>query len=324
MTPLQIAAQVIAVIIIVIMAIGSQAKTQRSFLFFQLIINALYCVHYAFLSATAATVVCIICVLRTLIFYLYRRKDKTVPIWMLIIILVVVVGSGAITWDGWLSLLPIVGTILFTLGQWQSNLKITRMFVIGADLVWIGYNIFYLAYADIAGRAVEALSCVIAALRYRGNTEKQASEVSVNISPIKEVKFYNLDEVTEDQLKIAVVAIKFQNKWIFYKNKESATWELLNDYKKETETILDTAKRDLIEKTGTDQFEITPICSYYVTKHAMLFYAELKGSDNALKNAIKAGNLSLVKEIPSELTLPNIHPKLFEKAKEFINSSTSH
>jgi 8-oxo-dGTP diphosphatase len=302
------------------MAIGAQAKTQRSFLFFQLIINILYCVHYAFLSATTATVVCIICVIRTLIFYLYRRKDKTVPIWLLIVILAVVIGSGVFTWEGWLSLLPIVATILFTFGQWQSNVKVTRLFVIAGDLTWIVYNIFYLAYADIAGRSVEALSCLIASLRYRDDTKKQPMEVSPNINPIREVKFYNLEEVGEAQIKIAVVAAKYKNKWIFCKQK-SGTWELPGGHKEENETILETAKRELFEETGAAKFDITPVCIYYVTRHAMLFYAKITKLGALPPTETEIESIDFFEDLPPNLTLPQIHPKLFEKAKEFLTST---
>ena len=323
MTLFPILAQVIAVIIIILMAVGAQAKTQRSFLLFQLIINILYCVHYSFLSAITAVVVCIISVLRTLIFYLYRRKDKTVPIWMLSLIIAVIITAGALTWDSWLCIIPIIATILFTFGQWQKDIRITRMFVIAGDASWIVYNVFYLAFADIAGRAVEALSCLIAAIRFKHfDIKRQPKEFSANITPVREVKFMALDEIPEAKLEIAVTCARYNNKWIFSKNKKLGTWELPGGHREEQETILETAKRKLFEETGAIKFDIKHICVYFVTRYAMLFYADITELGDLPPND-EIESIDFFDGLPDNLTLPQIHPKLFEKTEEFLKGESN-
>ena len=164
-------AQGVAVLIIILLGIGGQAKTQKMFLFSQLIVNTLYVLHYVLLSATTAVAVCIVCVLRTLIFYLYRRADKDAPIWLLTIIFIVVIGAGLVTWQNMLSILPVLATISFTYGQWQHNIQTTRKTAIAGNVGWVIYNLFCFAYVDLIGKIVEITSYAIAMYRHdKGKT----------------------------------------------------------------------------------------------------------------------------------------------------------
>ena len=163
----QTLAQGVAILIIILMAIGAQSKTQKMFLFYQVAINFLYVLHYGLLSATTAVAISVICVVRTLIFFLYKKAEKALPIWLLITIFAVVIGAGIATWDNWLSIIPILATMAFTYGQWQHNVQTTRKTVIAGDFGWVVYNLFYFGYTDLIGKIVEITSCSIALYRNR-------------------------------------------------------------------------------------------------------------------------------------------------------------
>lgn len=167
----QVLAQGVAVVIIILMAISAQLKTQKMFLFYRVAINSLYVLHYALLSATTAVAITIVCVTRTLIFFLYKRAEKEMPKWLLIIIFAVAIGLGIATWDNWLSIIPILATIAFTIGQLQQNVQTTRKTVIIGDFGWLIYNIFYFGYMDLIGRIVEITSCSIAVYKNRKKEE---------------------------------------------------------------------------------------------------------------------------------------------------------
>ena len=155
-------AQCVAVLIIILMAIGAHAKTQNSFLSFQVIINSLYIPHYVLLFADTAVATSIICVIRTVIFYLYQKNGKDVPMWLLSVIFIVVVGAGMIVWEAWYSVFPILATIIYTYGQWQHDVRTSRKTVIAGDLNWVVYNMFCFGYVSLVGKFVEIISCSIA------------------------------------------------------------------------------------------------------------------------------------------------------------------
>jgi hypothetical protein len=172
----QLLAQGVAIIIIIILAICGQQKKQTNFLFYQVITNALYTLQYALLSATTAVWICIICVLRTLIFYLYKKNNKQVPLWLFILILAAAIGSGLYTWENWLSVIPVIATIAYTYGQYHESLSITRKTTIFGDCLWIVYNLFCFAWVDIITKIVTIISIAIVMVREKKNVGNLKSE----------------------------------------------------------------------------------------------------------------------------------------------------
>ena len=63
-----------------------------------------------------------------------------------------------------------------------------------------------------------------------------------------EVNFY--ERVDDKRLKFAVIISKTDNKWIFCKHKERDTYEIPGGHREENETIMETARRELMEETG--------------------------------------------------------------------------
>ena len=77
-----------------------------------------------------------------------------------------------------------------------------------------------------------------------------------------EVKFH--DYVLDELLKFAVIISKTNGKWVFCKHKERETYEVPGGRREVGESILETAKRELVEETGAVDFDMKPICVYSV------------------------------------------------------------
>lgn len=135
------------------------------------------------------------------------------------------------------------------------------------------------------------------------------------------VKFY--DEVEDNLLKFAVIISEFQGEFVFCKHKERTTFEIPGGHREIGETILDTAKRELKEETGAEDFQIEPISVYSVCKenqpesYGMLYYAKI-ASLNELKNEIES--IHFFKHIPNNLTYPNIQPYLHDYAMNYLKT----
>jgi 8-oxo-dGTP diphosphatase len=74
-------------------------------------------------------------------------------------------------------------------------------------------------------------------------------QVMINVS------FYNENEIQDELLKFAVIAARYQEKWIFCRHKERVTWEIPGGHREVGEDILDTARRELYEETGAIYFQ---------------------------------------------------------------------
>lgn len=131
------------------------------------------------------------------------------------------------------------------------------------------------------------------------------------------VNFY---ETADDKLlKFAVIISQHNGKWVFCKHKERNTYELPGGHRKQNESILETAKRELYEETGALQFDIAPICVYSVIgknrvnqtgeeTYGMLFFANIKTFENELNSEMES--VSFFDILPTEWTYPLIQPML--------------
>ena len=126
-----------------------------------------------------------------------------------------------------------------------------------------------------------------------------------------EVKFYNNEDNKE--LKYVVIMARYNDSWIFCKNKNNDTYEIPGGKIINGENCLDAAKRELMEETGAITFDIEKVSIYSVVNNSeetygALFYADIK-TIGELKHEIK--KIIFVDYLPYDLTYPQIQPKLY-------------
>ncbi|PNB76577.1 NUDIX hydrolase, partial [Pseudomonas sp. FW305-BF6] len=84
----------------------------------------------------------------------------------------------------------------------------------------------------------------------------------------------------ENELSFAVIMARYNEKWIFVKQKNRLTWEIPGGKREKHETIIEAARRELSEETGAIKFQIESLCIYSVSVHqtqtfGQLFFAEV-------------------------------------------------
>lgn len=138
-----------------------------------------------------------------------------------------------------------------------------------------------------------------------------------------EVNFY--EKVEDSLLEFAVIISKSKGKWVFCKHKERDTYEVPGGHREPNETILETAKRELMEETGAKEFSIKPVCVYsvkgktrinknaYDETYGMLYFAEIT-SFGEIHSEIE--KIILSDELVENWTYPLIQPKLIEEARK--------
>ena len=137
-----------------------------------------------------------------------------------------------------------------------------------------------------------------------------------------EVKFR--DNVSDELLKFAVIISKTNGKWVFCKHKERETYEVPGGRREVGESILETAKRELVEETGAVEFDIKPVCVYSVKgktrvsqndddeSFGMLFVADIY-SLGEINSEIE--KILITDTLVKDWTYPLIQPKLIDEAK---------
>ncbi len=138
------------------------------------------------------------------------------------------------------------------------------------------------------------------------------------------IKVHFYDSIDDIRVKYAVIAARYQNKWVFCKHKDRNTYEIPGGHREPDEKIDDTAKRELYEETGAVKFTIRRISAYSVESindgkkdFGILYFADILAFDNELHYEIEC--IDLFDDIPSSLTYPLIQPYLFARVKDFID-----
>lgn len=135
------------------------------------------------------------------------------------------------------------------------------------------------------------------------------------------VEFYRLSEIGDSLLKFAVIAARYNGKWIFCRHKERDTYEIPGGHREINENITDTAKRELYEETGALDFSLAPVCVYAVNRgeipsYGMFFTAEVK-TLGKLPHDMEMAEIIFSDTLPEKLTYPLIQPQLFEKVNTY-------
>lgn len=130
------------------------------------------------------------------------------------------------------------------------------------------------------------------------------------------------DSAEDSRIKYAVIAARYDGRWVFCKHKDRSTYEMPGGHREPGEPILRTAERELYEETGAADFTLTPLGLYKVEDYGMLYLAEIR-SFGALP-AYEMEKIVLCDDLPESLTYPSIQPALFEKAREYLSEIGAH
>jgi 8-oxo-dGTP diphosphatase len=135
------------------------------------------------------------------------------------------------------------------------------------------------------------------------------------------VTFHAPDSIDPSKIKYAVVAAKYNGKWVFCRHKSRDTWEIPGGHRECGEKPDDTARRELWEETGAQRAKITAVCVYRFNDYGMLYYAEIAELGQLPENS-EIGEICLEDSLPNGLTYPHIQPFLFEKVHNWLQENT--
>ena len=106
-------------------------------------LNCLFEAIYNFIiSAFTGAFLSIINLIRSFLFINKKKFSKRVYLIMLIIFESIIIINCLYTWQGIISLLPTIGSIIRTYCLWQSNMKLVRISGITPGLLYGSYYIY--------------------------------------------------------------------------------------------------------------------------------------------------------------------------------------
>lgn len=145
---------------------------------------------------------------------------------------------------------------------------------------------------------------------------------------VQEVMFKEIQDVDagrDGSLGFAVIAAKYQGKWVFCKHKERDTLEFPGGHWEMGERMEETARRELYEETGAREYMLYPIADYGVRREGRdeiswgrFFFAEITSFDALPEFEIE--KIIITEDLPKAWTYPQIQPKLLERLNEWLTN----
>ncbi len=154
MTIYQAVAQGFGAISLIILVISLHRKKKSELIKMQMVSNTSSAMQYFLLGGTSGGLTHLVCVLRNYLFHKYRRK-KIVDTGMFFLIIFLLVGLTAVSYDGAVSLLPTIAILIYTFALTFGSLKVVRVVDIVTCLISITYSAYIGAYVAIVTSVIE-------------------------------------------------------------------------------------------------------------------------------------------------------------------------
>jgi len=126
--------------------------------------SLLWSVHYLLLAAPTGVAMNILGAGRG---YLYRRMRPTKQNrWVLWLLLVVTMAATALTWQGAISLLALVGSSGTVIAYWQKKPKHIRRLALASSPFWLTYNALSGSYPGVVAEIFSITSNLLGQYRF--------------------------------------------------------------------------------------------------------------------------------------------------------------
>ncbi len=137
-------------------------------------LNCLFEAIYAFIiNAFTGAILSIINFIRTFIFLQSEKISKRIYMLILIIFESIIVVNCIYTWNGLISLLPTIGSIIRTYCLWQSNMKLVRISGITTGIFYGLYYSYYQSWFIVMGDILLLIVSAINIYKYDVKSDKK-------------------------------------------------------------------------------------------------------------------------------------------------------
>ena len=145
-------------------AVSTQMNSRRKILTWLIIYSSLSALQYILLGAWSGAASSVVPVIRNVTYRQYRTKK--IPTKIIALFVILMSGLGVVFYDGPISLLPVLHTVIFTIFIGLGNLSRFRLVSILSSSLMFAYNFMVGAYIGVIMVAVQLISTIVAAVRF--------------------------------------------------------------------------------------------------------------------------------------------------------------
>lgn len=172
---MNIFAQIISIIAMVVVIISFQSKSQKTIIAMQLVSATLFAVSFLMLGTITGALLNFVATVRALIYFNKEKFHADKPIWVILFVLVyigvyvltfTVFGTEPTLWNFIIELLPVIGMTASNLGFYKKDAKSVRRFGLISSPSWLIYNIIHNSIGATLCEAISIISIFIGMLRH--------------------------------------------------------------------------------------------------------------------------------------------------------------
>lgn len=178
-TVIYIISQIITVAYFAILSFSYLLKDRKQILGANFLAHIGQASAMAMLNGYTGSAMSIIMMLRDLTLLIQENKkskgkeiNKKVDFIILIITVILIIGLTIFTYNGPLSLLSVVATLVTTYALWQKNVKIYKILGLIAGILWLAYNIFIMSIMGIILETILVICSIIGYIKDIKNETK--------------------------------------------------------------------------------------------------------------------------------------------------------
>ena len=155
-TSIYIVSQIITILYFAVLSLSYLLKDRNKILIANFVAHIGQTIAMAMLNGYTGAAMSIIMIFRDLTLIIQEAKkakgkeiNKKIDILILIITILLIVVLTIFTYNGPLSLLSVIATLVTTFALWQKDVKAYKLLGIVAGILWLAYNIFIFSIMGI-------------------------------------------------------------------------------------------------------------------------------------------------------------------------------
>ena len=169
-------AQFFGVLVIISNVIAMQMKNKKQIIFWYVLANLFSSINFYLLKSYSGAIICLFAIFQTFINNYFEKNEKDVPKSLIATYIIISIILGAITFNNYIDIMPIVCSILYTIIILQKKEANIRKIALINIIIWVAYDIFCRAYPLAISDLITTVSTLIGIYRFdikRKNVEQK-------------------------------------------------------------------------------------------------------------------------------------------------------
>lgn len=159
-------------LVIISNVMAMQMKNKKQIIFCYILANLFSSINFYLLKSYSGAIICLFAIVQTFINNYFEKMKKDVPKVLITLYIIISIILGAITFNKYIDIMPIVCSILYTIIILQKKETNIRKIALINIIIWVLYDILCKAYALVISDLITTVSTIIGIYRFDIKTNK--------------------------------------------------------------------------------------------------------------------------------------------------------